>query len=188
MDMKKLILAIMMCTLLFTGCSNKDAPGACDDSACENATPADMSAYEGFSDEKNQFISITMQDAVTKIKNKEAAIFYFGYPTCPWCIDAVPVMNEVAKETNHFIYYINTKEASNEERDALKEVVPELWQMGDDGKEHFYVPQTIAVQEGKLVSSNMGTVASHNAHERKMTSDEVAQLKKIYTKMFNKID
>lgn len=187
---KTFLLVVMLCMLVISGCSTNtknDTPDACEESACENATPADMSGYEGFSDANNQFISITMQDATTKIKNKESAIFYFGYPTCPWCIEAVPVMNEVAKETKHFIYYIDTKQASDEERTALKEAASQLWTMGSDGKEHFYVPQVIVTQEGSIVSSNMGTVSGHNAPERKMTNDEISELKDIYTKMFKKI-
>ena len=172
---KKLVIFTMFCMMFITGCNQAN-------------NSADMSAYEGFTETNNQYVQISMQEAADNIKNKESGIFYFGYPTCPWCIEAVPVMNEIAKELHKTIYYVNTSEAKDSERDALKAAAPGLWQLGPDGKDHFYVPQTIVIVEGEIVSANMGTVVGHNAHERKMTSDEVAQLKEIYTNMFKKLN
>lgn len=172
---KKLLAVMMLCMLIVSGCSSN------------THTSADMSAYEGFKEKDNQYIQVTMQEAADKIKNKESGIFYFGYPGCPWCIEAVPVMNEVAKELDKTIYYVNTSEAEDSERDALKAAAAKLWQLGTDGEEHFYVPQTIVVVDGEIVSANMGTVPGHNAHERKMTTAEAAELKELYTTMFNKL-
>ena len=49
-----------------------------------------------------------MQEALS-VFQKESAILYFGYPSCPWCVEALPVMNEVMKADKQHILYIRTK-------------------------------------------------------------------------------
>lgn len=194
--MKKVWLLAFLGILLLAGCNKKQEENTntkkqgCDDSpVCDVAKSADMSAYEGFDVENNQFIEITMDDAIQKMETDASGIFYFGFPTCPWCIEAVPIMNEVAQEMDLHIYYINKRaETSNEENIAkmttlLKDIVSE----NDEGVPTLYVPEVVVINEGEITDHHADTVPNHDAHERKMSEEEQAQLKEIYQELFAKL-
>ena len=68
-----------------------------------------MSGYKDFRETKNQFVDSDMQEALSVFQKKESAILYFGYPSCPWCVEALPVMNEVAKADKQHILYTNKR-------------------------------------------------------------------------------
>lgn len=181
---------------MLTGCTNtedKDTSQGCDGedtNVCAVTDPADMSAYEGFMEAENQFVSITMQDAIDKIKTDASGIFYIGYPNCPWCIEAVPVMNEIAKENGQLIYYVDKKaesssEASIEEMTTLLDEI--LTVDSETNEKKLYVPEVFILKDGDIVANNMGTVSGHDAKERKMNEEEIVQLKDIYKEMFAKL-
>lgn len=194
--MKKVWILAFLGILILAGCSKKQEDNTntkkqgCDDSpVCDVAKSADMSAYEGFDVENNQFIEITMDDAIQKMETDASGIFYFGFPTCPWCIEAVPIMNEVAQEMDLHIYYINKKaDTSNEENIAkmtslLKDIVSE----NEEGVPTLYVPEVVVINEGEITDHHADTVPNHDAHERKMNEEEQAQLKEIYQELFAKL-
>ena len=197
--MKKIIL-ICMSLLLICGCSTKPTTSSQDDEqvgycdgeeiGCGLEGGLDMSAYEGFTDKENAFVKSDMDEAIDIFKNKKSAILYFGFAKCPWCIEALPVMNEVAKEYGRSIYYVETRDL---ERNLLytdeqkKEIVSYLYDYldtNDEGEKHLFVPFVVVVKEGIVQSAHLGTIESHEAKERKMTDDEIQQLKEIYQKMF----
>lgn len=191
--MKKLWIVAVFAVFIVSGCTKEETPTkkqGCDDAPiCDVADAADMSAYEGFDVADNQFIEITMDDAIQKMETDASGIFYFGFPTCPWCIEAVPIMNEVAKEMNLHIYYINKRaETSNEENiakmtDILKDIVSE----NEEGVPTLYVPEVVVINDGEIIDHHADTVENHDAHERKMVDEEKAQLKEIYKELFAKL-
>lgn len=194
--MKKIWILALLGAFLCTGCSNDTKKPAdtkkqgCDDSpTCSVADAADMSAYEGFDVENNQFIEITMDDAIQKIETDASGIFYIGFPTCPWCIEAVPIMNEVAKEMDLHIYYINKKaETSNEENIAkMTTLLQDIVSENEEGVPTLYVPEVVVINEGEISDHHADTVPNHDAHERKMEEEEQAQLKEIYKELFAKL-
>ena len=73
-----------------------------------NDKSADLSAYEGFTDEQNAFVEISLEASLEKIEQGESFMIYYGKPNCPWCIEAVPVLNEAAKENGAVVYYVDT--------------------------------------------------------------------------------
>ena len=57
-----------------------------------------MSQYENFHDEDHVFYDMTVKEVQSKIQNKETLTVYFGFAKCPSCNEAMPVLNETAKE------------------------------------------------------------------------------------------
>lgn len=98
-------------------------------------------------------------------------------------------MNEVAKELDLNIFYIDKKADTTKEEDskAIEARIPDKLEKDDDGNPHLYVPYVITMKEGEITSYHTGTVDSHDAHERKMTDEEKAELKKIYQEMFQSL-
>lgn len=45
--------------------------------------------------------SLTAEEA-TDLKD---GVVFFGYPTCPWCRNTLPLILEVVNEQNHILYY-----------------------------------------------------------------------------------
>lgn len=179
--------------IIFTSCTNKkteenNVKGCDGDEICDVKNQADMSGYETMKDANHRFISIPMQDFLVKTENKESGIFYFGYVACPWCQEAVPVMNEVAKQLDLNIYYIDKKAETSDEatiakvEDVLKGILTEM-----DGKPHLYVPEVVVVKDGEIIDHHLSTIGDYDAHERTMTAQEQEQLKHLYQDLFSKL-
>lgn len=146
--------------------------------------------YESYMDGEHSFKTITMQNAIDIFENKGSGIIYFGFPDCPWCIEALPVMDEVAKELGKEILYVQTRDADRnliytpEEKAKILTYVGEYEDKDEEGNLGLYVPLVVVVKDGECVSGHLGTIEEHDAHERTMTSDEIASLTEIYTEMF----
>lgn len=198
--MKKQIAIGVLCMLL-AGCANtKTQPSNttssqyCGEESGEGTCGIggmDMSAYEGFRDTHNVFVKSDMAEAIQIFKEKKDAILYFGFPACPWCIEALPIMDESAKAHKKTIYYIQTRDENkkllytDKQKEQLFPYVEQFLQTNDAGKKQLYVPFVVTVKKGKAVKANLGTVEGHDAHERKMTDKEKTQLRKIYDAMFS---
>lgn len=61
------------------------------------------------------FAQIKAEEVTAKINNGDSFFLYTGRGTCPWCRKFVPVLNEVAKEQNIVIYYLDSE---NTQQDA----------------------------------------------------------------------
>lgn len=203
--MKKIVLLLMVS--LLCACSantetDKSEPNK-KDAYCSDETDkssargidesADMSGYKDFRETKNQFVDSDMQEALSVFQKKESAILYFGYPSCPWCVEALPVMNEVAKADKQHILYIRTRDDKKEllytpkQKLEMISYTKQFMEKDDQGEYQLYVPFVVVVKDGKAVSGHIGTVDGHDAHERKMTEKETQELKKIYEDMFSAV-
>lgn len=198
--MKKIVPVLIL--LLLCGCASKPAESKSKtntsnycgdntkDAACSIEEPADMSGYEDFDGKDSRFAQATMKEALALFKEGKSGILYFGYPKCPWCIDALPVMNEIAKEDGLTIQYVRTRDDdkklmySEEEKKELISYTEKYLNKDDEGDYQIFVPFVVVVKEGKAISGHIGTVDSHDAHERKMTNEETKELKNIYKTMF----
>ncbi|MEF9920571.1 MAG: glutaredoxin family protein [Erysipelotrichaceae bacterium] len=193
--MKK-IWIILSLFLLF-GCADhsisRDLSDKCDASrpgSCISGKQADMSGYKDFKEKNNQFITMNLEESLTVFKEKKSAILYYGFPECPWCDEALPIMNQVAKDNKLKIYYIDIDAEKSDDK-TYKNQVKELstymsdyMEKDESGVYRLYVPMVSVVKNGVTTSSNIGTVDSHDAHERKMNDKEKEELKKIYSDMF----
>ncbi len=195
--MKKTIFLCILALTTLCACvnqtneTNQNDPKGCDDgSICETPNHADMSAYEGFMDEEHQFIRTKMNDFLLKLDANATGVYYFGYSTCPWCVEAVPILNEVAKRHDTVIYYIDKKAetSTDEESKKIESRLGDKLELDDEGNPHLYVPFVVAISEGEVRAYHTGTVDDHDAHERKMTEAEKAELTQIYEALFTAIE
>lgn len=195
--MKKIL--ILLFTLLCIGCSkneenlDKKQHGCSIEETCgiDVEETADMNEY-GL-DEGNVFISITYGQAIELIKNEATAVIYIGRPSCPWCMDAVPVLNEVAKEYQSTVYYIFTRSDDNQSekqqanKDLLMEYMQDYLNENDEGEKALFIPNVLFIKEGRIVGNHIDTVDGYDANERDMNEDEIEQLKTIYRNYFEKV-
>lgn len=194
--MRRFMMILLSASLILiaSGCSNSQKnedttakKNVCD-IECDNA---DMSEYETM-DDNHVFKEITFAQSNELLQKEEfTGIIYYGFPTCPWCVEAVPVMNEVAEDYDLSIYYVNKRSQESidhpEEEEKTIEILDAAYGLDVDEetkKPRLYVPEVVVVKEGKVVGHNMGTVKGHNAHERKMSADEALVLRTIYENLF----
>lgn len=190
--MKKKLL--LMLVLLMSGCVNQEEPES-DPAYCSfdsDECLANSDEYETFINESDVFIEITMQEAIDMFENQESGILYFGFPDCPWCIEALPIMEEAAKENDKNIYYVQTRDEernliyTDEEKTAILSYVGQFEDTDDEGNVALFVPLVVVVEDGEALSGHVGTIEGHDTHERQMNEDEQDQLKGIYVEMFSK--
>lgn len=191
--MKKQILKGLVllgcCLLALSACSQKDNTPVhyLDDL---KMVDVDMSGYQGFNVAEHQFKRVTLKEANRIYKEGGSGILYYGYTSCTWCTQAVPVMNEVAKELGLTIYYVdmgtddgNTEESYNEFIDLVKDFL----KTDDDGEPALFVPQVFVVKNGKIVGDHLSTVDSYSPSQGNMTDSQKKELKGIYKKIFEKL-
>lgn len=202
--MKKVLFCLLICCLL--GCVSQPVkPDPTPDSSggshgCSVLAPcgdekADMSVYENFMDSDHVFLETTFDEAVEAIENDQTFALYIGFSTCPWCLEAMPILNEVAKEFEASVSYINTRPdhtreselrvLENEDYAAFREVVLEVLSENDEGEKHLYVPFVFFFKDGELIAYHEDTFPEHDAHERTMTEEEIERLTAIYRDGFH---
>ena len=193
----KNIVILCMCFLVLVGCSNpnqhEENQHYCGDEGTTcGIDELDLSDYEGFEDHDHVFMESTMQEIITLLEEHENAIVYFGYPKCPWCIDALPIMNTCAKDANRFIYYVRTKDDNGdylytkEDEKKLFPYMDKFLNENDKGEKHLFVPFVIVIKDGVVTDAHLGTLDSHDATKRHLNEDEKEELTNIYTDMFTK--
>lgn len=208
--MKK--ISCLLLALLLVGCSSSPSPtptpsatsstGAnigCDvTSKCEEGEKADMSAYKDFMDSDHVFRSITMQEGNELLESDKTFVLYYGFSTCPWCIELLPILNDVAKENGYAVHYVNVRPEgtdssfdirvdTNPDYVKLTEIVSDYLPVNDEGVKRLSVPFVFFVKDGKIVDTHIGTLDTHDAKERKMTDEEKAELTQIIQDDFQKM-
>ena len=202
-------IVILLSAMMLSGCAGasdvKPTPSLTPSLAIEQtpmpspaATPdptlndksADLSAYEGFTDELNAFVEISLEASLEKIEQGESFMIYYGKPNCPWCIEAVPVLNEAAKENGAVVYYVDTSKPENYSEAMIEKIMTlfEGWLLKDEeGEEGFYVPDVALIVNGRVAANHIATVDSHDPYAAPMSEAEQAELKQIYTEMIKKL-
>ncbi len=75
-----------------------------------NTENASGKTYNKLDIEKSNPIKYSNYDELLDIIKSKTGIIYLGFPTCPWCRTAIPVLFEAAKNNKiDTIYYLNIK-------------------------------------------------------------------------------
>ena len=130
-------------------------------------------------DKKNPFV-YKKEDEIINIIENGTGLIYLGYPKCPWCRNAVNVLQKVsAKE----IYYLNMYDLRDEYKIVngvltknkngskgyykllkLLDSVLDDYEIEDNGvkystkEKRIYVPLVVGIKDGKIVGYHMDTV------------------------------
>ncbi len=183
--MYKKIICIM-CLLLLSACTKQEESKEKVEVCSIDCEEANMDGYEGFENKDGIFLSLTMDQAVEMIEAKDTFVLYIGFEDCPWCIEALPILNDVAKQDDKQVYYVDTRadgeDIRNEENDAYVFLQSYFEPYLAEDK-IIYVPAVIAIENGEVQAYHEGTVDGHDAHERQLTEDEKDMLKSSYEKL-----
>lgn len=134
----------------------------------------------------NPFVYASVDD-IKNLFDNGTGVIYFGFPTCPWCRNLVPVLNEAVNNTSiEKVYYYNIKSIRssisfddnnklvNEKGDdfyyylldKLDSYLTEYTIKDKNNKDYdtkekrLYAPTVVFVKEGKIIGVHEGTVDS----------------------------
>lgn len=209
--MKKIVIALfILVALITTGCGRAEKQISKD----EKKFKTEYESYNGKKNGDKKTMSLTIEDhnymeyvnskeALTILENKTGVI-YFGFPTCPWCRNIVPILIDAANETSmERIYYANLLEERDSKRldeddeivvekegsDNYHKIVEKLGDylgsyegLNDESIKRLYFPTVVFVKNGKVESVHIGTVDSQKDPYQKLNKKEQEELKKIYVK------
>lgn len=182
------MIMLCACSTVIIDKKPDNGPKGCDIGG--DKCDSDVIDYDEFMAQDNVFKEITMDDAITIFENKQSAVIYFGFPSCPWCLEALPILNEVAKSKDIEILYVMTRDKernllySDDQKATILKYIGEYEDRDKEGNLSIYVPLVIVCENGEAVKGHLGTVESHDAHERVMDEKEKSELKEIYLEMF----
>lgn len=182
---KKIFLCVLI--LFLCACQEKVEPKKVEQTIQVderlNGFTVDMSGYKNMSAFDHQFIAIAPSDLLEIKEEKVTGLFFIGFKGCHVCQEAVQYMNEVAKENNIKIYYID----AYSEKYPLSEVYAEVFEyirpvIDGDG---LSTPLVFAVKDGEFKGHHMGLVKDWNYE--KNSEKQVQQLKNNYQKLVNNL-
>ena len=165
-------------------------------------------------DSDNMIKYIGLEEAIDIIKN-DTGVIYFGYPSCPWCRNAVPVLLDAASSTSlDTIYYVNAynirdvKELDDDGNivttnegdrlyDDLLKVLDDILdpytltldngEVIDFGEKRLYVPMVLFVKDGEVVSYHLSTVDSQEDPSISLNDSQRDELYNIYLDGINNV-
>lgn len=183
--MKKQITACVLAMAL-VGCTN-----TADSTEIKRA---DMSGYSTLNDSEHVFIESDVKEMAEMMDEKDTFTVYFGYDNCPWCLEAVPLLDEIAKDNKEYVYYIDTRKdpewKSNldlKDYDLVVDKLGDYLSYDEDGVKHLYTPHVFFIKDGSVVYDHEGTIEGHDAHEESLTDEETEQVKSYYEEGFSKL-
>ena len=202
--MKKLIL-ILFALLLLTGCVGQtDAQKFKKEYESLNgkANDAGVLHKDITIPEDNPMVYATFDEVVDMLENG-TGIVYFGYPDCPWCRAALPILLEAAEEElmTKILYYNNKDERDTRELletggnqitvegssdyyyllNVLGEHASVYEGMNDETIKRLYYPTVVFVYEGEILGTQVSLASEEGVDPRKeLTSEQWNDLKKIY--------
>lgn len=148
-------------------------------------------------------------EEIIKLLESGTGIICFGFPECPWCRNAIPVLINTASEYSiKQIYYFNAydirdtkhldesgnivtdKEGTTEYYrilELLSDKVSVYNGLNDDSIKRLYFPTVVFVKDGKVVNLHVSTVDSQENPSIALTDNQKSELEKIYTEGINDV-
>lgn len=170
---------------------------------------ANGSGYLSVNIEESSPIRYVDFNAIMKVLEEGTGIIYFGFPTCPWCRNAAPVLIEAAKkEKVKTIYYFNalsirdTKYLDENgniivEKEGTKEYYQLLERLGNvadpyEGlgtvnEKRLYFPTILFVKDGNIVGNHNTTVDSQTDPSIALTKSQKQELLDIYQTLIRRM-
>lgn len=198
--MKKL-LCVLMSVLCLCACSGKQ-DNTNTNSNIVNSVELTTSAfstdgYEFF--DKNATIAIKkigFNEALRMFDEKGTGIVVWGYQGCLYCQRALPVLNDAAVESGINVYYVDLR------ADDIANMSDDEWAVSfsslmnnlesiltiEDGEPVMYVPEVVAIKDGKIVDHHLSLVDSFDSSiQNEMNEDQKLELINIYLDMIKKL-
>lgn len=151
--------------------------------------------------ENNKMYYASYQE-IMDLLDHGTGVIYFGFPECPWCRSAVPVLLEAVDETSiDKVYYFNAydirdqkkldengqiiveKEGTEEYKNLvnkLDSVLNPYEGLNDSTIKRLYFPTVLFVKNGEILYMHEGTLDSQKDPYVALTTLQQAELRNVY--------
>jgi len=132
-------------------------------------------------------VKILTNENVIEFLNNDTGIVYFGFPSCPWCRNILPVLIDEMIENDKILYYVNIRNLKSEVKEKVQNYLSDYLVTDSLGNTIFYVPDVYAIKDGKIQSHHLGSVSSQTNPGISLTSEQKNELANIYQNLINSI-
>lgn len=139
-----------------------------------------LNGTSAYVDETAQLVKDNQDDVVSRLEAKEQGMYYSGFPTCPWCVELLPVLDKELQADHGKAYTVDVR--GKHYSDADNAIVIKFSQTYTK-EDKLYVPFVVAINSSGDVKVHVGMVDDHDATKDKMTKDQEQRLVKILDKM-----
>lgn len=130
-------------------------------------------------------VKYVQEKNLKEVLTTKTGVVYFGYPTCQWCRNAVPVLIDAINHSQiETLYYVNVEEVSSI---SIKELLDPYLKEDEEQNKRLYVPDVYFIKDGKIIDHHLGTVESYKNAFEKMNEEQKQELKEIYQEKLAKI-
>ena len=147
---------------------------------------------------ENPFIIVSFEELVTHLK-WGTGIVVFGFPDCPRCRNAFPVLEKAFNEMNmgqyagfrgKIIYYdfYDDREANNERYQTIVDFLKDFLPPDERGNPRLYSPDVFFLASGRIVGNHLDTVPSLTNPRESLNEEQEAELLKIYMDLIEKVE
>jgi hypothetical protein len=148
--------------------------------------------------DENPFIFASYEELTTHLK-WGTGVIVFGFPACPRCRNAFPVLEMAFMEMNmerysglrgKILYYdiFDDREANNERYKAIVDFIKEFLPLDDSGNPRIYSPDVYFLASGRIVGNHLDTVPSLKNPRDILNEEQKAELLKIYMDLLEKVE
>ena len=173
-----------------------------------SSTTQDGQEYVKMDINENNVIKYASIDDVMNVLDG-TGIILFGFPECPWCRNAIPVLLEAADivgvETIYYYNNVNDRDIKSldsngniiNEKEGSKEYYQILEKLGDKASiyeglndnsiKRIYYPTVVFTFEGEIVGTHVSTVESQTSPFIPLSDNEKNELINIYSDYMHKV-
>jgi thiol-disulfide isomerase/thioredoxin len=190
-NLKRILRIMSLCLLLISI------------SACGSQDNSDAlrfkEIYDGLNDQSPVQLDINPENPIRFVDAEQTlellqegtGVIYFGFPECPWCRTAVPVLFDAASEAHlETIYYFNPQDFRDSDDPTFKQIMAILdpyLETNADGEKRLFVPDVFFIKEGQILANHLGTIPSQADPTVALTEEQRTELKNIYIQAMNKV-
>ena len=164
--------------------------------------------YKNVSIDDDNNVTYIDENKVIDILENGTGVIYFGFPECPWCRNAVPVLISAADEVGMDIYYFNalsirdvkeldeygdiitTKEGTKEYYkiiELLGDNADTYSGLDDESEKRLYFPTVVFVRDGEILGLHSGTVDSQEDPYVDLDENQTEELLNIYINYMHEV-
>ena len=146
----------------------------------------------------NPFINASFEELIAHLKTGTGVIA-FGFPDCPRCRNAFPVLEKAFKKMNmnryagfrgKIIYYdfFDDRDTNNERYQTIVNYIRDSLPRDANGNPRLYSPDIFFIAQGKVLGNHMDTVPSLTNPRDPLNEEQEAELLKIYMELIEKVE
>ena len=146
----------------------------------------------------NPFIIVSYEEVV-RLFEIGTGVLVFGFPECPRCKNAFPVLENAFREkgmdqregfSGKILYFdiFDDREENNERYQTLVDYTKDYLLSDDNGNPRIYSPDVFFVNSGKIVGNHLDTVPSLTNPRDPLNDEQEAELFSIYIDLISEME